>query len=131
MKAAQLSTPGRCQSCHSDLPTTSHFDPYRTNTSCLINVFARIGTMNGYLTMGAQTINDITTNLGLSDSSYIDPLLDWGEATFLGASLAHPAVHTAIGHTYCSVWAFVPKRGGAARVRRSFVRASILKEELT
>lgn len=111
---------------------TSHFDPFRFNANGLINAFARIGTMNGYLTLGPQTTNDIATDIGLSDSNDTDRLLEWGEDTC--PELLSPTrrlTQQAIGYTHRSDWAFVAKRGGAARVRRSFVRATILKEELT
>lgn len=71
-----------CQSCHSDPPTAPRYTPYRFNASGLTDAYTLIGAMNGYLALGAQTINDIATFLGLPDSNDTDRLLDWGEDTF-------------------------------------------------
>ena len=38
--------------------------------------------MNSLVALGAQTINDIATYLGLPGSNDTDRLLDWGEDTF-------------------------------------------------
>jgi hypothetical protein len=92
---------GLCQSCHSDPPTAPRFDPYRFNASGLTEAFTLIGAMNGNLALGAETINDIATYLGLPDSNDTDRLLDWGEDTF--PQLLSPArqlTQQLIGYTY-------------------------------
>lgn len=71
-----------CQSCHTDPPTAPRFDPYRFDAAGLTAAFQRIFQMNGNLALGAQTINDIASYLGLPNGNDTDRLLDWGEDTY-------------------------------------------------
>lgn len=71
-----------CQGCHVDPATASRFDSYRFNAAGLTSAFQRIAQMKSNLALGAQTINDIASYLGLPDANDTDRLLDWGEDTF-------------------------------------------------
>lgn len=73
-----------CQGCHVDPATASRFDSYRFNAAGLTSAFQRISEMKSNLALGAQTINDIATYLGLPDdtSNDTDRLLDWAEETY-------------------------------------------------
>ncbi len=100
--AGRAAFSANCQLCHGDPPTASRFTPYRFNASGLTGAFSQIGAMNGYLGLGAQTINDITTYLGLPNGNDTDRLLDWGEETFpqiLSAPVRPPTLQFS-GYTY-------------------------------
>lgn len=73
-----------CRSCHVDPPTAARFDPYRFNAAGLTAAFQRIPAMNGNLALGAQTINDIASFLGMPDdkSNDTDRLLNWAEDSY-------------------------------------------------
>ena len=71
-----------CMSCHVDPVSAARFAPYRFAPSELMNAFQRVPQMNGYVTLGAQNINDLASYLGLPNSNDTDRLLDWGEDSF-------------------------------------------------
>jgi hypothetical protein len=71
-----------CYNCHFDPPTAYRFDAARFDPDYLVSVFQLVPAMNGNLNLGAQTINDIATYLGLPDSNDTDRILDWGEDTY-------------------------------------------------
>lgn len=91
-----------CRLCHGDPPTDSRYELYRFDASGLTSAFSRISNMNGYRDLGAQTINDIATYLGLPDSNDTDRLLDWGEETFpqLLSAPVRPQTLQFSGYTY-------------------------------
>ena len=91
-----------CQLCHNDPPTAPRFDPYRFNASGLTSAFSQVSSMNGYLSLGDQTINDIATYLGLPNSNDTDRLLNWGEETFpqLLSAPVRPQTLQFSGYTY-------------------------------
>lgn len=105
-----------CQSCHSDPPTAPRYVPYRFNASGLMDAYSLIAEMNGYLALGAQTINDIATFLGLPDSNDTDRLLDWGEDTFPTIlSPTRQPTQQALGYIYRfypATGVFVGTKGG-------------------
>ena len=80
--ASNLAFPAGCLSCHGDPPTAPRFTQYRFRADLLTSAFQAIPQMNGNLALGAQTINDIATYLGLPNGNDTDRLLDWGEDTF-------------------------------------------------
>jgi hypothetical protein len=72
----------RCLSCHGDPAASSLYTPYIFDASALTNSFLQDRSMNSLVALGAQTINDIATYLGLPNSNDTDRLLNWGEDTF-------------------------------------------------
>ncbi len=71
-----------CQSCHTDPVTAQRFQPYKFDPAALAAAFQRQPQMNRYLSLGTETINDLTYYMGLPDRTDTDRLLDWGEDTF-------------------------------------------------
>jgi len=71
-----------CYNCHFDPPAAFRFNEARFNAAYLNTVFQLIPAMNGNLTLGAQTINDIAAYLGAPDGNDTDRILNWGEDTY-------------------------------------------------
>ena len=70
-----------CQVCHG-AASSSFFDAVRFNATALTAAVQSISEMNNLLNLGAQTINDIATYLGLPNGNDTDRLLGWGEDSF-------------------------------------------------
>ncbi len=112
-----------CQSCHTDPVSARRFQPYKFDPVALMAAFQRQPQMNGYLSLGAQTINDLTYYMALPDRSDTDRLLDWGEDTFPDLlSPRRQATEQQLGYTYRfypDTGVYVGTKDGSAWIYRS------------